>query len=247
MARAGRLQLGQAVGQGGITLKLTRAGLVTIAVAVIGVQALSAREFRMANLKEELARIFSKTDLSMSSFFRMDGVVAEALATPFLVNGGIARVINRATRVPRPTYVGFAGHEYAEFLPGHRDAFARLVSKAGINIANDELRAGLIRTFLETTAKQPSRFFLLTSADEIQARPGLTPEEQGAFAEFIARYKNVIAAPPLQAADGKWSTVRYAIVDRDLVEFEVSLSPNGAVDVKETVLEKDLLIPYVMH
>jgi len=201
----------------------------------------------MGNLKEELSRIFSKTDPAMDSFFRMDGVVAEPLATPFLVNGGIARVTNRAARVARPTYVGFAGHDFAEFLPGHREAFARLVSKAGVNIATDELRAAFVQTFLETTAKQPSRFFLLTSVDQINARPGLSVDEQAAFTAFVAKYKNVITAPPIQASDGRWSTMRYAIVDRDLVEFDVSLSPSGAVDVKETVLEKDLLIPYVMH
>ena len=32
-----------------------------------------------------------------------------------------------------------------------------------------------------------------------------------------------------------------------VMSARIVASPNGAVDVKETVLEKDLLIPYVMH
>lgn len=247
MARTGRSALPGLVGPGGIALTLMCIGLVTLAPAFTGWQACSAKELRMQNLKEDLAQVFSKTDPSMASFFRMDGVVAEALPTPFLQRGGIARVVNRGTRVVRPTYVGFAENGFAEFLPGHRDAFARLIAKAGLNIGTDELRAALVQTFLETTAKQPSRFFLLVSADQIKPRPNLTADEQAAFTDLIAKYRNVITAPSVQSAGGgKWSTVRYALVDRDLVEFDVSIDSIGTLGVTDTVREKDLPIPYVM-
>lgn len=213
---------------------------------MIGLQAPTAGGFRMQNLKEELARLFSKTDPSMISFFRMEGVVAEAIATPFLQKGGIARVTNRATRVARPTYVGFVEDVFAEFLPGRRESFARLVATAGVSIGTDALRVALVQTFLETTAKQPSRFFVLTSASQIKARPDLTTTEQVEFTDVIAKYGNVITRPSARAVDGGWLCVVYALVDRDLVEFDVSLGPSGALDVKEKVLEKDLSIPYVM-
>jgi hypothetical protein len=213
---------------------------------MIGSQAPAAGEFRMQNLKEELARLFSKTDPSMISFFRKEGVVAETIATPFLQRGGIARVTNRGTRVARPTYVGFVPDVFAEFLPGNREAFARLAAKAGLNIGTDALRVALVQTFLETTAKQPHRFVILTSAGQIKARPDLTPTAQVAFTEFIAKYRNVITPPSLRSVGAGWLCVAYALVDRDLVQFDVSLGPSGALDVKETVLEKDLSIPYVM-
>ncbi len=200
----------------------------------------------MQDLKEKLAQIFSKTDPTMISFFRMEGVVAETIATPFLRRGGIARLTNRATRVARPTYVGFVDDEFAEFLPGRREAYARLMAKAGLNIGTDSLKIALVQTFLETTAKQPSRFFILTSVRQIKARPGLTPTEEAAFGELTGKYLNVITPPSLRATGEAWLCVTYALVDRDLVQFDVSLGPNGALNVKETVLEKDLAIPYVM-
>ena len=201
----------------------------------------------MENLKQELARRFAHANPPMGQPFEGAGVVVEQLPTPFLRAGGIVRVTNRAIRMPRPFYAGFAGSEFAVLLAGNRDGFAQLCAQAGLVVDSDSDAAAFLRTMLETTATQPARFFLLSRADEIKPRPNMNVEEESSFRQILGQYASVIHAPVMRASASGWSGEAFALVNVDLVKFDVRVDKSGSFEVSESVLERSLPIPMVIH
>jgi hypothetical protein len=201
----------------------------------------------MEKLKKDLSRRLSMADPANANFFAQEGVETEMIPTPFLTNGGIVRVTDYGARMVRPFYVGYAGADFVAFLAGNREAFKQLCAQGTFAPGTDADRVTFLRTLLETTAAQPSRFFLLSRAEEVRPRPHLTPEEETAFKQFIDKYRGVIHAPAMQSAGSGWSGAAFALVNVDLVKYDVTLESNGTFDIREKVLERNLPIPMVIH
>jgi hypothetical protein len=147
----------------------------------------------------------------------------------------------------RPFYVGYAGADFAVYLAGNREGFKQLCVQAKFNPGSDADRVTFLRTLLETTAAQPSRFFLLSRAEDIKSRPQLTPEEEASFKQLVERYRGVIHPPAMQSAGTGWIGEAFALVNIDLVKYDVKLALNCSFEISERVLERNLPIPMVIH
>jgi hypothetical protein len=202
---------------------------------------------RMDSLKQDLSRRFGKVDPAMKSYFEQEAVVAERVPTPFLKDGGIVRIIDRGVRVVRPFYVGHAGEDFAVFLAGNREGFRKLCQQGKFAPGTEADLMVFLRTLLETTSAQPSRFFLLSGVDEIRPRPQLTPDEEASFKQFIDRYRGTVRPPVIRSVGSDWLGVAFGLYDIELRKYEVKLEANGSFDVRETVLEGGLPIPMVIH
>jgi hypothetical protein len=222
-----------------------------LALAAIGLAVLPAaatsQELRMDNLSQDLSRRFASVDPPSAAFFAKAGVESERVPTPFLIDGGIARVIDRGVRIARPFYVGFAGKDFVVRLSGNREGMAQLCSRAGFNADSDSNRAAFLSTMLVATARQAWRFFLLSSADEIRPRPNLSPEQAQVFSHALANMRSVVHPPAMKASGDGWIGEAFALEDSTVMRYAVKLSPTGAFSVAESVVQRDLLVPLVIH
>lgn len=222
-----------------------RTALLSLALALTASTALP-RGTSMDQLKQDLARRLSTSSAPMDSFFRSEGVSVEAIPTPFLDGAGIVKVVNRGPRIEKISFVGWSGADFALFLSGSPDAFARLVASARVNLSTDELRIAFVRTMLETTANLNFRFRLLSSSQEIPDRPGATSEETARVAGVRARYAKSVTGPTIQALNGGWRVTFHALIVQDLVRIDVDVKQDGSARIEKTILEKDLAMPYIM-
>jgi hypothetical protein len=123
----------------------------------------------------------------------------------------------------------------------------QLCLSAKFNPESDTNRVAFLSTLLQTTPLQPSRFFLLSNAEEIRARPNMTSDEEAAFTQFQARYRSVIHAPAMHASGSFWIGEAFGLLDVALVKYDVKLEPSGRFAIDDKVLERNLPIPMVIH
>lgn len=200
----------------------------------------------MDDLKNDLARRLDVSGTPVGSFFDNAGVTLQPLATPFLTDGGVVKVVNRGPRVERTSFVGWAGKDFGVFLSGNPSAFEQLVSRSKVALPSDDARVAFARTLLETTANLNFRFQLLMSASQIPDRPGATKDELDRNAQIRGRYQKAINGPAIERRGAETRVSYFALVVQDLVRFDVDVGGTGKFRLEKTIVEKDLAMPYIM-
>jgi hypothetical protein len=165
------------------------------------------------------------------------------LDTPFLQRGHIYRVTHRAPHRPVVFTAGWVEPDFAVMLPLNPQGFAELATRAGLRLDTADGRAQYVTTFLETTRDFRFRFDILRRFADIQLVPRATAEQQGRYDRLRREYEEVLK-PPAFAGDGPWKGTVFVLKGQDLVRLDVTLCPEGKVEIAEKVLEKDLPIPY---
>ncbi len=193
--------------------------------------------------KELLAKRFERDDPDTAALLRAPETKIERVATPFLKNGRIYRVSKFAPTRPIVLFVGLDDKDFAVKLNANEAGYFELADKAGLNIQNNESRVAYVLVFLETVVKKNKRLQILESASQIKERPNLDAKKKKEFQEFLAKYESTVKPP--KSGDGGIVDI-FAVKEQDLVKLSATVSVGGKIDIKETILEKDILIPYAM-
>ena len=112
-----------------------------------------------------------------------------------------------------------------------------------MTLDTDELRKAYILNFLEVTRSQDERLQILESVTDIKPRPNLDEKQKDEFVKFQEKFASVIK-PPKQNEAGVYEV--FVIKEQDLVRFDLTIESNGLIKKQETVLERDILIPYAL-
>lgn len=200
------------------------------------------KEKKTMSDKEELAKKVQPVDPNVSTIIRDEGSKIKTLETPFLQNGAVFLVEKFAPTRMIQIYIGVVG-ESAFLIGGNPEKYFEFAEKAKTNLDKSELKIAYLKNFLEVTQAGKGRFKVVESVDEIKERPNLTDKEKQKFAEFKNKFRGIIA-PPKDTGNSKF--ILFAVKKQDLVKLEMSLMPEGKIQIKETVEEKDILIPYAI-
>lgn len=200
-----------------------------------------AKEKKIAMEKEVLANMLDQSNKEIANLVRDPASKLESYG-PKIGNGTIVRVSKFAPTRMIVHFVGVVSGEEAIVLTGDKEAFVNFAqrSKTMLNRAEDRIAYG--SEFLSIAVAGGNRLRILESVSSIKSRPALNNAQSAMFAEFVAKYTGVIKPP---ACSGEVCNY-YAISGQDLVLFELTVSASGSVKIDETVLEKDILIPYAM-
>jgi len=197
-------------------------------------------------IKERLIQRLAASISGIKEFLMSEAVLVEPLSTPFILDGGIVKLVNRKPRVERISYIGWAGTDFAIFLSGNRKAFSELVSRTRANIGTPELVTGFVRTLLDTTANLNDRYQVLNSSKEIPIRPGCAEEEARRIMEVRQRYESEIKPMTLKLEADDINARIFTLIGQNLVRLDVHVQADGRFSIQDTVLEENLAMPYVM-
>lgn len=193
--------------------------------------------------KETLAKRVEPVDADVSRMIIDQKSQIKTVDTPFLKEGNIYLVSKFVPTRRIEIYIGVVGADFTQLIGGDEEKFYKFIQKAGLVLTNSELRLEYILNYLEITKSGGKRFQIVESVDEIKERPNLTDEQKQKFAEFQNKYRSIIQ-PPKQSSMDAFRI--FVIKDQDLVEYVITITEDNKIEKKETVLEKDLLIPYAL-
>jgi hypothetical protein len=141
--------------------------------------------------------------------------------------------------------VGVASADTTALLAARPEAYSALAARASLDLATPDLRAGYLKTFLETTRSFAKRFQIVASVDDLQARPNLDKNDEARFRDLQAKYRDIVK--PLALGNGPpWKGGVFAVKDQSLVRIDLELDAGGLIRTSENELEKDLPIPYAI-
>jgi hypothetical protein len=192
--------------------------------------------------KKNLASLVEPLDKQLADMLQADQSTLAVVPTPFFRNGAIYKVMHKLPTRPVVFTVGQSG-ESAWLLASNPPAFFELARKAGVILDTDELRIAYVTTFLETTRSFAHRFDILHDVAQLKPRPNLSGDQLQRFQKIVAQYGPVLRQLIL-SGDGPWTLVVYAVRRQSLVRLDTTLRKDGAIDVREAVLEEYLPIPY---
>jgi hypothetical protein len=167
------------------------------------------------------------------------------LQAPFLETWKIIQVDYRQGPHPVRFHVAVGGSQ-AQLLTGTPEAFDTVTAAAGTRVTDAASAVQLGRTYLETTRPQGKLTYVVSSADEIKFRPGITGTAAGRRDQILAKYRNVITAPAVTAEGAGFAVVAYLVQDRALQRRDLTITEQGAVKDKSTTLVPDLPVPYTL-
>ena len=198
-----------------------------------------------ADDKELLARRVEKIDTNSASVIRSADSKIEQLSTPFFRVGKIYRVSKFLPTRPLVIFIGVDDKDFTVVLNANREGYFELAEKAGLLLERRDVRLDYIRTYLETVESKDKRLQILQSVSDIKERPNLDEAEQKEFAEFQAKYEKTIQPPQINESI-PYKAIFFVVKGQDLVRLDITLMPDGKITPEETVLEKNLLIPYAL-
>ncbi len=193
--------------------------------------------------KETLAKRVEPVDENAAQIIRAENTQIQQTETPFLRSGEIYKVSKFAPTRPLTLFVGTSGDNYTALIGGDAEKYFEFVKKAGVTLDGGEMRKIYLLNFLEVTKPGGKRLQILESVEDLRQRPNLKDEDKQKFVEFREKYESVIR-PIKQVENGSYEV--YAVKDQDLVRLNLTVKPDGLVEKQETVLERNLLIPYAM-
>ncbi|MBC7797372.1 MAG: hypothetical protein H7Z37_10905 [Pyrinomonadaceae bacterium] len=192
--------------------------------------------------QEKLAQRVEKVDENIAKLVRDEKSKIERIATPFFKNGAIYKVEKFAPSRPIITFIGCDDKDFTVTLNANPEGYFDLATKSGLNLGSKDLRLNYILTFFATT-KGAERFQVVEKIDDIKQRPNLDETNVKKFKEFRDKYAKTIAAPTV-SDNTPHRAVIFAVKGQSLIKIDAVLSPDGKINLQETTLEKELLIPY---
>ncbi|MGB7069386.1 MAG: hypothetical protein WBD22_07810 [Pyrinomonadaceae bacterium] len=201
------------------------------------------KERMIVDEKEELAKKVEKIDADTAAVIRSENSKLTTLPTPFYRSGKIYRVEKFAPTRPIIRYIGVGDDDFTTILNANEKGFFELADKAGISIEPREARAEYLKTFLETVVAGNKRLQIVGSVKEIKPRPNLDDAKNEELKQFYRKYEKTVV--PVKCSDAMPSScVVFAVKGQDLVRIDAKISFAGQVEMKVTILESNLLIPY---
>lgn len=192
--------------------------------------------------KNQLASRLRATDGLSADFVAAPEAELAAVPTPFFKKGGIVRVQRNLPSHPVLLFVGYS-ETLVTALTGSPDAFPALAAKAGLTLAGPEQRVAYVRAYFETTRVMSKRFVIVDAVGEIKPRPNLSNEDRARFDE-IQRKHAATVKPVSLSGQGPWKGTVFALKAQNLVRLDVELGDKGEMNVKESVVEENVPIPY---
>ena len=192
--------------------------------------------------KETLAKRVEPLDAIASQIIGAENSEIQEIDSSFLRDGKIYKVSKFAPTRRIIIYVGIVGNDYTALI-GDAEKYFEFVKKGGFAAAGGDLRKAYVLNFLKVTKSGGKRLQILESISDIKTRPNQTEDQKQAFAEFEEKYESVIK-PPKQSDETTYKV--FAVYNQDLVQFELTVAPDGKIETKETVLERNLPIPYAI-
>ena len=199
----------------------------------------------MANEKAALARRVAKIDARTAEVIRSASSEITVLPTPFLRTGKIYRVAKFLPTRPLILFIGADDQNFTIVLNANPQGYFALAKNAGLLLQKPEERLDYVTTYLTTVESPNQRLQILHSVKELKSRPNLNATEKIAFAKFQSQYEKTIMAPIINNTI-PYQAIIFAIKNQDLLRLNVTLSADGKITFTETVIEKNLLIPYAM-
>lgn len=193
--------------------------------------------------KETLAKRVEPLDATASQIIRDEAAKIETMTTPFLRDGEIYKISKFAPTRLIIIYIGAVGDEFTRLIGGDAERYFEFIGKAGVSLNNDESRRAYLLNYLEVTKAGSERLQILESVDNVKMRPNLNDEQKRRFAEFQEKYQSVIK-PPKRNEQGVYQI--FAIRGQNLVRFDLTIKENHLIEERQSVLEKDILIPYAL-
>lgn len=192
--------------------------------------------------KQKLAEKIKPIDETVSAIILDQTSKLEQISTPFLKSGGIYKVSKFAPTRPLQIYIGEVEPDYATIIAGDQEKYFDFIRRAGLIADNNETRIEYFKNYLEIM-HAGKRLQIVSRVSEIQQRPNLDDSQKAKFAEFQQKFEKVISAPKRNDA-GSYDV--YAVKGQNLVKFTMALKEDKTIEIKETVLEENLLIPYAL-
>lgn len=194
--------------------------------------------------KETLAKRIEPTDADAAQIIRAADAKLEQLPAQFMLRGALYRVEKFAKTRPIILHVGCGETNQCVLLGGDETGFFDFASQNGLDLTRKEARISYALTFL-MLMHPAERLQILNSVGDIKPRPNLNEEQQQQFKAFQEKFAGIVTAPNVLDVPPFHATV-FAVKGQNLVKIELTISPDGKITTAETVLEKDLLIPYAL-
>jgi hypothetical protein len=189
----------------------------------------------MAELDIILKRV-EAIDPEFARLMRADPTKVTRLPVDFLRNGRIYHIASNGRYGPRLMTLGIVEPDFAVSLGGNPDGFVELARRAGLLFDTPDRRDRYARTFLDTTKNLARRTQFIDKFPALRETNQTTPQELQRFHETKTKYGPMIK--PLRLSEQQpWKGKAYALVLWDLVEYDVTLTEEGKMEVKTTVLE----------
>lgn len=215
---------------------------------------LSAPQISSANLqtnqsnkmnREKLAEQIEKTDANTAATIRNEKNSLEQVPTPFLKRGAVYCVTKFTPTRPVKIFIGSNEADFTAVLNANADAFAEFAASAGLLLDKRQLRLSYVQTYLEIVYSPAKRFQILQNINELEERPNLDIEGKQRFQAINVKYEKTIVAPQATDAVPYHATI-FAVHSQNLVKLDLTIEHDGKITVQETILEKDLPIPYAL-
>jgi|GEM_PF-3166331 len=221
------------------------AAVIKIILVVVATAAITAiTKVRTMDEKKKLIEKLTKAGLEdLVSTLKRDDTELEVLDTPFLGEGKIYKITAFSPTKPIVLYVGIDREENAYRLNGDIDKFLGFVSRSSLRVDTRHLKVEYAKVYLRVIYSPAKRLVILEKVEDLKERPSLSEEGKRKFTEFQRKFREIIRAP--ECVDKK--CLFFVVRGQDLLELELLIQEDGKIQVvRETLLEKNLLIPYAL-
>ena len=195
--------------------------------------------------KQKLAQRVEKIEPSLAAFILDENSELERVAAPFFKTAAIYKAQGFEPTRPQILFVGCDDTDFCAILNANPKGFFELAQKSPPDLGKKELRLDYLDFFFTVTNPNDERLLLLDGADDIKPRPNLSATETQQFKQFHDKYQKIIHAPTV-SDNSPYKAVIFAVKGQNLIRIDAILTNDGKINLSETVLEKDLLIPYAL-
>jgi len=203
------------------------------------------QENKTVDDKENLAQRLEKVDVDSANIIRNADSKLKQLSTPFFRVGKIYRVSQSLTTRPLVIFIGIDEKDFAAVLNANPDGYFELAKKSELVLETRDLKLDYAKTFLETVESKNKRLLILQNVKDIKERPNLDETKKKEFVAFQSKYEKIIV-PPYVNDSIPYEATFFVVKKQDLVRLDLYVSADGKIEIKDTVLEKNILIPYAL-
>ncbi len=197
-----------------------------------------------ADIRQLLGQALLSIDAATADLVLNSMTEIERYPTQCFKSYQIYRIYHPNPYRPIAFYIGFAVGETVYILTGNPEDYIDCARADHIVIDTPEIAADYASTYLVTTRNPSELFYLVQSADEAKFFPNPDAEESEQIAAFLYKYRSVITPLSAKPVDSDFLVIVYAIRQQTLERHYLTVSRNGAIEVRIDLLERDLPLVY---
>lgn len=198
---------------------------------------------READVSTRLADAVRAQDPTLADRVTADGTTVTPLATPWLTGWQVLDVLAAGGSHGARAHVALSDDGEAVVLAGAPEAFADVLARADVQVADEATAVAVVDTYLDATRSFRQWSQRVVSFDDIRLRPRLDADAQAAVDAAHATLEGQLAPTTATPTDDGFDVVAWVADGGTVVRHTVHLGADGTLADDAEDVVTDLPVP----